>query len=149
MKPTVQAILLADRVYQDKSNKFIIVGVFDVHAFKLNKQEPQSAEVEAGPIKRSFLEIQSTGNPWVYISLTDIKVPVTLELRFESLTSGMVFFTTQFSIQTDNDPLSSHQIALPVPKLPNIVGTYALDLIYDQASIGTHRVRIVDLDESE
>lgn len=150
MKPTVQAILLADRVYQDKSNKFIIAGVFDVHLFMVNKRDDsEAAEVGSGTVKKSFLEIQSVGNPWVYISLTDVKSSVTLELRFESLTSGMVHFSTHITVVPTGDPLSSQQIGLPVPKLPNVPGTYVLDLLYEQTSIGTHRVRVIDLDEQK
>lgn len=148
MRPTVQAILLADKVYVDRGSKHIICGVFNALGFKRAPDATKSGpdEIKAG--KKNLLEIQDVGNPWAYISLTNVKGKTPLELRFESLTGDRVFFSTEFEV-TCEDPLASVELTLPVPRLPHVSGTYVLDLLYEQTSIGSHRVQIFEIkDES-
>lgn len=154
MKPTVQAILLADRVYQDRSGKFIIAGVFNLMGIKRRPNQnaaPSSDssgdEVQAN-VTLSALDIQDVGNPWAYISLTNVKGATPLELRFESLTGDVVHFSIRLDVNGD-DPLASVQISLPVPRLPKVIGMYVLDLLYEETSIGSHRVQIVEIPNAD
>lgn len=143
MKPILQALLLCDRVYQDRSGKFIIVGVFDHWFFK-----PRVGGVEhSQPVEEQVItpaEIQDVGTPWVYISLTDVKGPTKLELRFENLTGAEVYFSAVFEVSSP-DPLQSVQIGMPVPKLPSKAGDYILELLHDNVSLGAHRVKISEM----
>jgi hypothetical protein len=47
-----------------------------------------------------------------------------------------------------SDPLSSTQISLPLPKLPTIAGNYVLELLYENISLGAHRVKISEIDDA-
>jgi hypothetical protein len=144
VKPILQAMLLADRVYRDVSGKFIIAGVFNVFAFK--KGKPVETPSEETKVKISLRDVQDTGNPWAYISLTDVKGQIPLELRYESLAGDQVIFETQFEVKSD-DPLRSVEIVLPVPKLPHLSGVFLLDLLYKGESLGSHRVHCVELQD--
>lgn len=145
MKPILQALLLCDRVYQDRSGKFIIVGVFDQWFFK-PKVDGGSSE-QSPPIGEQVVtpaEIQDVGTPWVYISLTDVKGPTKLELRFENLTGAEVYFSAVLEVSSP-DPLLSVQLGMPVPKLPGKAGDYILELLHDDISLGAHRVKISEI----
>ena len=143
MKPILQALLLCDRVYVDVSGKFIIVGVFDRWLYKLPKPAaPGNEVVEPGSeVKKTINEIQDVGTPWAFISITDVKGPTKLELRFEQLTGSEVFFSAGIEVSSE-DPLSSVKIGIPVPKLPSKAGDYILELLHEDVSLGSHRVRI-------
>jgi hypothetical protein len=145
MKPILQALLLCDRVYQDRSGKFIIVGVFDRWFFKPRVEDKR----EEQPLPfveqlKSPAEFQDVGTPWVYLSLTDVKGPTKLELRFESLTGAEVYFSALLEV-TSSDPLTSVQFGLPVPRLPSKAGDYILELLHENVSLGAHRVNISEL----
>jgi hypothetical protein len=145
MKPILQALLLCDRVYQDRSGKYIIVGVFDQWFFK-PRVEVSSNDQSQPPQEqiRTPAEIQDVGTPWVYLSLTDLKGPTKLELRFENLTGAEVYFAVIFEVSSP-DPLLSVQIGMPVPKLPSKAGDYILELLHDDVSLGAHRVKISEI----
>lgn len=136
MKPIVQALILADRVYRDVSGKFIIVGVFNTLAFKRAPETP--------PVELDSLQIQDVGNPWVYINLTDVKGPKRLVLRYEAIAGDKIFFEAEMEVNSD-DPVQSVELGCPIPRLPLIPGVYVLDLLYDGESIGSHRVRCVEI----
>jgi len=143
MRPILQALLLCDRVYIDTAGKAIIAGVFDRWCFRLPKPAASGNDVvELGAvIRKSVNEIQDVGTPWVFISLTDVKGPTKLELRFEELTGSEVYFSADIEV-TSEDPLGSIKVGLPVPRLPNKAGDYILDLLHEDVSLGSHRVKI-------
>lgn len=145
MKPILQALLLCDRVYRDMSGKFIIVGVFDCWFFKPPVGGKSIAQPQ--PVAEQLTspsEIQDVGTPWVYLSLTDVKGPTKLELRFESLTGAEVYFSALLEVSSP-DPLKSVQFGLPVPRLPSKAGDYILELLHENISLGAHRVNISEM----
>jgi hypothetical protein len=150
MKPILQALLLCDRVYQDRSGKFIIVGVFDRWMFKPSIEAASVESVSDGlpPQVEQKLkgpaDIQDVGSPWVYISVTDVKGTAKLELRFESLTGAEVYFSALLEVSSQ-DPLASVKVGLPVPRLPSKAGDYILELLHENVSLGAHRVNISEM----
>jgi len=148
LKPILQALLLADHVYHDSSTgKFVIAGIFNRVTVLRNgvsqngDQEEQGLE---GTLKRPVAEIQQAGNPWVYISLTDVKGTVPLQIRYESLSGDNVMFTANFNAVSD-DPLKTVELAFLMPALPRIIGVYSLELLYESESLGSHRVTVAEL----
>ena len=143
MKPILQALLLCEKVYIDTTGKAIIAGVFERWYFRLPKPDASGNDaLEPGTkVSKAVNEIQDVGTPWVFISLTDVKGPTKLELRFEELTGSEVYFNAEIEVTCD-DPLGSIKVGLPVPRLPNKAGDYILDLLHEDVSIGSHRVKI-------
>ena len=92
-------------------------------------------------MRHTALSIQDVGTPWVFISVTDVKGPTKLELRFEALTGSEVNFRVELEVNCD-DPLGSIKVGLPVPRLPNKAGDYILDLLHEDVSLGSCRVKI-------
>jgi hypothetical protein len=126
------------------SGKYIIVGVFDRWFFQ---PRVEGESVEPQPDADQFktpAEIQDVGTPWVFLSLTDVKGPTKLELRFESLTGAEVYFSALLEVSSP-DPLMSVQFGLPVPRLPSKAGDYILELLHDNVSLGAHRVNIEEM----
>lgn len=146
MKPILQALLLADRIYHEVRGKIIIVGVFNRLMFK-KPPEPRAedkAPSEEDEVIKSLADVQDAGNPWVYISLTDVKGEIPLELRYESLSGDNVIFRAELSVKSDN-PVQTVEIVLPVPRLPTVVGNFVLDLLYKGESLGCHRVECIEV----
>ena len=45
-----------------------------------------------------------------------------------------------------DDPLATVELVLPVPPLPRTPGHYALELLYKNELIGSHRVTVQEVD---
>lgn len=149
--PVLQALLLADYVYQDgPSQKFIICGVFSVlHVFQ-NQQPIARTEQAEGRrvVEVPVASVLRAGSPWVYISLTEIQGTRAFELRFVDLSDNSVSFQTSFELTCD-DPLQTIQIKMPLPPLPTShAGTFALELLCDDELVGLHRVLVKQADAS-
>jgi hypothetical protein len=146
--PILQAILLAEHVYQDvRTGKFVICGVFN----QLNCRRSQKQAESVTPPKTKnvpFSEVERTGTPFVYLNLTNMHHQKTFELRYIHLDKNKVKFSTQFQVESTG-PLETHQISLPVPTLPKEPGTYALELLCDNEPLGSHRVLVVYVDEKQ
>ena len=84
MKPILQALLIADHVYEDRTTgKKIIAGVFNPVRTKTSKV---SVVVdEAGRQQATVVDPTQAGSPYAYLSLTEIHGSQRLQLRFVSL----------------------------------------------------------------
>lgn len=122
-RPVVQALLLADHVYIDReSGKTIIAGTFD--------------QIWATEFPTVFGRAT-----WAFVSLTDLRGPAEVVLRYVDLTDGSVLLTTNPIPVATDDPLKSAQIRLEIPPLPMPhAGAYALELMVGGALAGTLRV---------
>lgn len=79
MKPVLQALVLADRVYQDVSGKKVIAGTFS--GFKFSKRPPAGEIIRPdGQKQRVIAGGMSAGSPYVYISLTDVCDSTTIQI---------------------------------------------------------------------
>ncbi|MDX1967544.1 MAG: hypothetical protein SFV23_10260 [Planctomycetaceae bacterium] len=140
--PVLQALLLADHVYQDRSTgKHVICGVFSELRFI-----PPSAGGGLPHTPGTPIPVHKTiraGSPYLYMSFTDVHGQKAFELRYVDLRDNTTLFSTKFQIDCP-DPLATVEVSLPLPALPAPhAGVYALELLYDDVLLGSHRVRIV------
>jgi len=153
-KPVLQALVLADQVYQDKvTNKFIIAGTFNqLHLRKKPSSEttvelPKDKDAEEaaeGLRKVQLSEAWVSGSPFVYISLTNIRGQAPLELRYVDLNDYIVMLSFPFAIQAKS-PLDTIEVSVRLPVLPAPhPGVYALELLSDNEVLGSHRVTAID-----
>jgi len=138
VKPILQALVLAERVYEDKSTGTkIICGVFNK---LICRQKEKSTSEEEQALKGASPLVRQVGSPTAYINLTGIHGQTPLELRYVSLKTQEVLFRVEFSV-TCNDPLPSIEIILPLPMLPiPHPGVYALELIWNDELVGSCRI---------
>lgn len=154
MKPVLQALLLADHVYQDKdTGKKIIAGTFNRFRFKLKKQpaeEPDGGET-APPQRKRIVQAEEfvhTGSHNVYINLTEVRGKVPLVLRYVSLRDNRVLIQCGLEVSS-NDPLQTVEVVLPFPRLPARAGVHALELLYNDDPMGALRIAVEEAPEEE
>ncbi len=144
MKPILQAILVADYVYQDaRTGKHVIAGTFTNVA--LAKNVPfGSQEVEAGGQTVQFVPTMTAGSPFVYISLTEVRGQLSLVLRYVDLNDNSILFTGSISLACE-DPTMIVEFSMPLPTLPiPHSGAYALELLCGDEWLGSHRINVVE-----
>ncbi|MEK6259124.1 MAG: hypothetical protein AABP62_10960 [Planctomycetota bacterium] len=161
--PVLQAMLLADQVYQDRATgKYVICGIFSAIHF-VPKEPPHGRDHSAGagtpgegadegdtdetsessapaqtpvPIAR----LVRAGSPFAYVSLTELQGSRKFELRYVDLEENNVLFGTTFEVSC-RDPLETIQITVPLPPLPiPHEGVFVLELLCDGEMLGSHRV---------
>lgn len=141
MKPVLQALLLADRVYTDKdSNKKIIAGVFQNLFIKTKETVEKEKEQNNGMMPVSP-QGYNAGSPFAYISLVDVLGKHRFILRYVDLADDSVLF--EFNLDVDwKDPLAPVETGVPIPTLPTKVGTYALELVWEGEPLGSYRISV-------
>lgn len=144
MKPILQALLLADRVYQDQfTGKKIIAGTFD-KLFFTKKSIVQEKEID-GEKRRIIPGGMQAGSPYAYISLTEVRGPTRCELRYVNLEDDKSILRTEFMIDCD-DPLKTVELIIPLPLLPTEkAGVHALELICNDEPVGAHRITVEEI----
>ncbi len=147
MKPVLQALIVADRVYQDISGKKIIAGTFNTLAFRKSR----AAEIPQadGTTKPGILGGTQAGSPSAYLSLTDVCDGTKILLQFVNLTKNVVLFGQEFTI-TNVERLSAIELVFPLPILPiEEVGVYAFELVCEGQILGSWRITGIDLDQKK
>jgi hypothetical protein len=144
VKPVLQALVLADHVYQDTSGKKIIAGTF--YGIKFSRKPPiTEVELPDGSKKLAVVGGMQSGSPYAYLSLTDVCTNTILSIQFVYLTKNVVLFKMDLKIECDNR-LGTIEIVLPLPKLPiQEAGTYALEVICEGEIIGSSRITAEDV----
>jgi hypothetical protein len=160
-KPVLQALLLADHVYQDRATgKHVICGVFSKLRFNPPEQGA-AASAPAQPGAERSIQIplafgHAAGSPWAYISLTEIRGEQEFELRYVDLEDNSALFRANFLIQSD-DPLKTLEIVIPLPILPIPAmapegqrhRVCALELLCENELIGSHRVSVQPVEKKD
>jgi len=148
VKPVLQALLLADRIYRDRTTgKHIIAGTFNKLSFAKGDAEPKTVEID-GEKRQLVPGGMQAGSPSAYISLTDIRGKVKCVLRYVNLERDQALFQTQFSIDCP-DPLHTVELVLPMPMLPPVAGVHVLELLCDDEPIGSHRIIVEEVEVKE
>ena len=145
MRPVLQALVVADRVYVDHATgKKIIAGTFS-HFFFIKSGASPEIHLPNGTKKRALLGGMQAGSPYGYISLTDVCKGTKLLLQFVNLTTNEVLFGTELSIDSD-DRLQTIEVVAPLPSLPiTEPGTYALELVWEGEILGFWRITAAEL----
>ena len=159
--PVLQAMLLADQVYQDRgTGKYVICGIFSAIHF-VPKGPPDGKGRSAGtgtpvegtdddetgktsglsaPAPVPIARLVRAGSPFAYVSLTELQGTRKFELRYVDLEENNVLFATNFEVSC-RDPLETIQITVPLPPLPiPHEGVFVLELLCDGEMLGSHRV---------
>ena len=161
--PVLQAMLLADQVYQDRATgKYVICGIFSAIHF-VPKEPPHGQDRSAGagavgggnddgetdetsepsapaPAPVPIARLVRAGSPFAYVSLTELQGTRKFELRYVDLDENNVLFGTTFEVSC-RDPLETIQITVPLPPLPiPHEGVFVLELLCDGEMLGSHRV---------
>ena len=160
-RPVLQALVLADHVYKDAfTGKMVIAGTFNRLCVGKSKppEEKQSPSQQGenapqqqgenapqqpgGPRKLKAHEISRVGSTAAYISLTEVRGMVPLELRYVDLADNRTVLRVEFAVRSD-DPLSTIEAVIPIPPmLAPHVGVFALELLSDNEPVGSHRVTV-------
>jgi hypothetical protein len=139
VKPVLQALIVADRVYTDASSgKKIIAGTFT--NFLFGTVPTPERTLPDGTKQKAMMGGIDSGSPYAYISITDVCDGTELLLQFVNLTKNLVLFGTDFVIKCD-DRLKTVEFIAPLPKLPiTEAGTYALELVWEGEILGSWRI---------
>jgi len=141
LKPILQALLLAEKIYQDRATgKFIIAGTFNGFSFKRSVASTNSEK------RIKIVEGQDAGSPSAFISLTEVSQELELKLQYVNLKNDQVMMECKFKVSA-TDPLAVVEFAVPLPKLPGIAGVHALELLWDGFPLGALRVTAKDVTE--
>ncbi len=145
MKPILQALVVADHVYEDKSGKKIIAGTFNTMGF--SKKPPVTEVTLPDGTKQQVLRggMQS-GSPFAYVSLTDVIDGTKLQLQFVNLMKNEVLFGNEIMVNSV-DRLSSIEMVFPLPRLPvTEPAPYALELLCEGELLGSWKITGIDMD---
>lgn len=164
--PVLQALLVADQIYQDQSTgKFVICGIFGTIFYlpqdgdTSSESSPNQPAAGSGgnaprggsdsghpgspPLasqQMSLNRLIRAGSPSAYVSLTEIHGLRAFELRYVDLNENTVLFTFEFQVDCRN-PLETVQLTLPLPVLPvPHEGVFALELLCEGELLGSHRI---------
>jgi hypothetical protein len=148
VKPTIQALLLADCVYQDVSGKKIVAGIF--HRLLFSKTLHQPKVIEDGGSKRVLIPGGvNAGSPYAYFCLTDVRGTIPCTIRYVDLKDERVLLHTNFTVKSD-DPLAAVEGILPMPPLPTPhTGVYALELLCEDEPVGSLRIVVDEINEKQ
>jgi hypothetical protein len=147
VKPIVQAMLVADHVYSDvATGKKVIAGIF--HTIFARRGPPPKPNKEGGAELTIPAGGFQMGSPFAYLSIVNVRGVQKFTLRYVDLASEHVRF--QIELETKStDPIAPVEIVLPLPPLPtDTYGTFALELLWEQESLGAYRIHIAGQPES-
>ena len=146
MKPVLQALVVADHVYQDVTGKKIIAGTFNTFWFS---KKPQAREIERpdGAKQQVLPGGMRVGSPSAYVNLTDVCDGTQLRVQFVDLTRNVVLFGTDAKIG-GVQRLNTVELVFALPELPiHEAGTYALEVVCEGEILGSYRITAVNMDE--
>lgn len=123
--PHLNALLLADRVYEDKSGKNIIAGTFDT--------------VYVAGFPMIF-----TGGATLYMNVSDFQGSNHFYVRLVRLSDGTEIAKSSDVPISHDDPLKSAEIKMELPPLqfPE-EGLYALEIMWNGNYLGQRKLHLV------
>ena len=150
VKPVLQALVLAERIYTDKSDRHIICGTFN--GIKIGRMPIEAVEAPDGATRPQIPGGVEGGSPYAYISITDIVGRIELLLQFVNLTKNEVVFEHRLEVQCD-ERLGTVEIVAPLPSLTRFLRhygsgkfIYAFEVVCEGEILGSHRL-IVEVTE--
>ncbi len=150
MRPVLQALVLAERIYEDKlSKKKIIAGTFNQVVF--GKFPNEEEDLPDGTKRKIIRGGTDFGCPAAYVSLTDVVDGTEITLQFVNVSKNLVLFQTSFRIEPA-DRLATIEIIAPLPPIMQFIreaGTYTLDVVWQGEILGSQRLRVVELPTQE
>lgn len=129
MKPKLQALVLADHVYQDMiTGKKVIAGTFN------------------SIWSRNFGDNVRLGRTtYAYISLTNVRGKTELSLRYVDLSDESQLLATPLTVESEN-PLTTVELVIEVPPFPlPKPGIFAFEVVSEDDPIGSLRIAVNEL----
>ena len=144
MKPILQALILADHIYEDRlSRKKIIAGTFNKLSFR-RLVNASSDDEGAKQEQNKPLAGPTAGSPSLYISLTEVRGETPLSIRYVDLLDNLVLLQVDFLVKCE-DPLQNVEAILQLPRLPvRNPGAHALELLVNDEPLGSLRIIVVE-----
>jgi hypothetical protein len=139
VKPVLQALVLAEHVYQDVTGKKIIAGTFNKLSFS---RRNLAKEVEQPDGTKQTLVPGGVhgGSPYAYVSLTDASDGTKLLLQFVNLSRNLVLFKSEATL-TGVERLATTELVFPLPILPVVEpGAYAFEIVCEGEILGSYRI---------
>lgn len=95
-------------------------------------------QVDFDKVKSGF----RAGSPFAYMSVTDADGDHTFSLRYVDLATDVVHI--EIEVKTNCiDPLETIDLSIPLPPLPNKIGSYALELLWNSNDpMGSFRITV-------
>ena len=154
VKPVLQALVLAEHVYDDSlSGKKIIAGTFNTVLFSkrsmVRETEVRETAQPDGAKQAVIAGGMHSGSPFAYVSLTDVVEKPQLLCQFVNLTKNQVLFGNQITVDCE-DRLATVELILPLPSLPiSEEGFYAFELVCEGEILGSCRIKATELKPPE
>jgi hypothetical protein len=147
VKPVLQALVLAEHVYQDISGKKIIAGTFTAVNFTTRPLE-QIVKAQDGGMAKRVPGGMHGGSPYAYLSLTDVADNTELVLQFVNLNKNTRIFGSNIIVKS-SDRLATIEIVLPLPYLGiREAGAYAFEVICEGEILGSYRISAKEFDRT-
>jgi len=146
MKPVLQSLVLAERVYEEKSGKKIIAGTFN--GLLIGKIPLVQIELQNGSKVRMIPGGTDSGCPSLYISITDVVDGTELRLDVSNVSKNMVLFSINFKIQ-QSDRLATVEIIAPLPPFGSYTReseVFSFDHIWQGEILGSHRLMVKEIE---
>ena len=143
VKPTVQALVIADHIYTDAgTNKKIVAGIFHTVFATIIENTTEKPQIIQASISRGGFQM---GSPFAYLSLVNVRGEQPFVLRYVDLATDDVRFQVDLQINC-RDPLTPVEVSLPLPPLPtDKYGSFALELLWKNEPLGAYRVHVKPL----
>ncbi|MFG0268021.1 MAG: hypothetical protein ACF8AM_23135 [Rhodopirellula sp. JB055] len=141
VKPVLQAMVLADHVYQDRrSGKHVIAGTFTKIVI-VPSQDAEIVEENGEQKQRLSGPVSRMGSPYLYLSLTGLRNEQAFLLQLVDLTEAKVLMEMNFKMKC-SDPVQNAEaiIDMPLLPIPRKDGNYSIDLIWNGEQIGSWRI---------
>lgn len=141
VKPVLQAMVLADHVYQDRlTGKHIIAGTFTKIIFR----KPRDGKITDGKVAGETVPVwqaSQMGSSLLYLAFTSVHNTPELHLRFVDLSDASVLLELKFNLQAE-DPVAVVELSIPMPRLPieRKKACYSLDLLWQNEQLGAWRI---------
>lgn len=152
MKPILQALLIAEKVYREVTGKYIVCGTFTGYQFKRARtgvEEASSPQPEQGRmVARNINDLHQVGTTWAYLSLTEVMGETSLSLRYVRLKDEKLQFQCDFIVNC-SDPLEIVQATIPLPPLPLEAGVHALELLHQDELLGSYRINVIEVRDAD
>lgn len=145
MKPVLQALVLAEHVYEDKTGKKIIAGTFNAIEIATRSAQPTVDEDGAQLVPAG----EQIGSLYAYVSLTDVGNDTELVFQLVQLNKNVVLYGTKPIPVKSPHRLAAVELVVPLPPMEHALnrggaGTYAFEILCEGGILGSWRITVTE-----
>jgi hypothetical protein len=143
VKPVLQAILVAEQVYEDRSGRRVIAGTFNGLVIGDETGDEVGVERDASLATPPSGTI-AVGAPVAYLNVAGLHGPAELTLRYVDVIDNSVLFRIIVSLSAPDSPLDTVELTIPLPQLPiPHAGSFALEVLHGDNWLGSYVIKVV------